>query len=318
VRFVAGTRVTRVLCGPSFPVEPARSALGSLALVEESAPPWSGDDVAALLSFEPVSGDDLARLPELRVIATPSVGFDHVDVAAATARGVWVCNVPDYCVDEMADHALALLLALVRGVVELDRSVRAGAWDYEASGPLRRVRDVRLGIVGLGRIGRAVAERALALGMEVSAHDPFLADHEIAATGARPLTLSDLLAASDAVSIHAPLTPDTQGLIGAAEIARLPKGALVVNAARAGLVDTAALLAALDRGDLGGVALDVLDVEPPRTEEPAPAAPRLVVNPHAGWYSQRADAEVVSRAIACVRDVLEGRRPRDAINEPTR
>lgn len=308
--------MTRVLCGPSFPVEPALSGLGSLALVEEAGPPWSGDDVAALLTFEPVSGDDIARLGDLRVIATPSVGFDHIDVAAATARGIWVCNVPDYCVDEMADHALALLLALVRGVVELDRSVRAGAWDYEASGPLRRVRDVRLGIVGLGRIGRAVAERALALGMEVTAHDPFLADDEIAAAGARPLALPELLAGSDAISIHAPLTPDTRGLIGAAEIARLPKGALVVNAARAGLVDTRALLAALEQGDLGGVALDVLDVEPPTAEAPAPAAPRLVVNPHAGWYSERAHDEAVARAIGSVRDVLEGRTPRHAVNDP--
>ncbi|HYI75219.1 MAG TPA: C-terminal binding protein [Gaiellaceae bacterium] len=318
MRIAADDGVSRVLCGPSFPVEAARAGLEALARVEEGAPPWSGDDVEALLTFEPVSAEDVVRLPSLRVIATPSVGFDHVDVVAASARGVWVCNVPDYCVDEMADHSLALLLSLVRGVVELDRSVRDGRWEYDAAGPLRRVQDVRLGIVGFGRIGRAVAQRALALGMDVGAHDPFLADDEIVAAGARPLALPELLEASDAVSIHAPLTPDTQGLLGAAEIARLPRGALVVNAARPGLVDTPALLAALDGGQLGGVALDVLDVEPPTTEEPAPASPRLVVNPHAGWYSERADAEVVARSIESVRDVLEGRRPRTAINEPTR
>ena len=308
--------MTRVVCDPSFRIDEARGVLRELALVEVAAPPWSGDDVVGLLSFEPVSGYDIARLPRLRVIATPSVGFDHVDVGAASQRGVWVCNVPDYCVDEMADHALALLLALVRGVVELDRSVRAGGWDPRAAGSLRRVADVRLGIVGFGRIGRALAARALALGMRVSAHDPLVPDEDVEAIGVRPLQLDDLLASCDAVSVHAPLTQETQGLIGADELAVLPEGALVINAARAGLVDSGPLLDALRRGHLGGVALDVLDVEPPSADVPAPAEPRLIVNPHAGWYSERAEAEVFVRATESVRDVLEGRRPRDAVNEP--
>ena len=284
--------------------------------VESAAPPWSGDDVAGLLSFEPVTADDIARLPSLRVIATPSVGVDHVDVAAATKRGVWVCNVPDYCVEEMADHALALLLALVRGIVELDRAVRDGRWDHEAAGPLRRIADVRLGVIGFGRIGRALAARALALGMEITAHDPLVSDEELQAAGVRPASLDELLASSDAVSVHAPLTSETRGLIGARELARLPKGALFVNASRAGLVDTNALLRALESGRLGGAALDVLDVEPPNAEAPAPVVPRLVVNPHAGWYSERAEKVVIVRAAESVRDVLEGRRPQGAVNEP--
>ena len=283
--------------------------------VESAAPPWSGDDVAALLSFEPVTADDIARLPNLRVIATPSVGFDHLDVAAATDRGVWVCNVPDYCVEEMADHALALLLSLARGIVELDRSVRDGNWDHQAAGQLRRIADVRLGVIGFGRIGRALAARALALGMEVTAHDPFVSAEELEAAGVRPASLDELLARSDAISVHAPLTSETRALIGATELARLPKGALVVNAARAGLVDTNALLHALENGRLGGAALDVLDVEPPTTEAPAPVVPRLVVNPHAGWYSERAEEAVFVRAAQSVRDVLEGRRPQGAVNE---
>ncbi len=283
--------------------------------VEVAASPWSGDDVVGLLSFEAVTADDLARLPSLRVIATPSVGVDHVDVAAATERGVWVCNVPDYCVEEMADHALALLLALVRGIVELDRAVRDGRWDHEAAGPLRRIADVRLGVIGFGRIGRALAARALGLGMDVTAHDPFVSDEELEAAGVRPASLDELLASSDAVSVHAPLTSETRGLIGATELARLPNGALVVNAARAGLVDTNALLQALESGRLSGVALDVLDVEPPTAEAPAPVASRLVVNPHAGWYSERAEEAVFVRAAQSVRDVLDGRRPQGAVNE---
>jgi D-3-phosphoglycerate dehydrogenase / 2-oxoglutarate reductase len=304
--------VTRVLCDASFPLELVRELLPVEA--ERAGPPWSGGDVVGLLSFEPVTAEDLARLPELRVIATPSVGFDHLDVDAATRRGVWVCNVPDYCVEEMADHALALLLALVRGVVELDRNVRCGGWDHEIAGPLRRIADVRLGVIGFGRIGRALAARARALGMDVTAHDPLVSDHEIAAAEVRPATLDELLTGCDAISVHAPLTPETRGLIGAEEIARLPTGALVVNASRAGLVDTDALLRALDDGHLAGVALDVLDVEPPTAGAPAPAAPRLVVNPHAGWYSEEAQEAAHRRAIHSVLDVLEAREPRGAIN----
>lgn len=307
----------RVLCDRSFPLERVREQLARPTVaIEAAAPPWSGDDVAGLLSFEPVTADDISRLPMLRVIATPSVGFDHLDVGAATERGVWVCNVPDYCVDEMADHALALLLALVRGVVELDRSVRGGSWDHEAAGPLRRIADVRLGVIGFGRIGRALAARAQALGVDVTAYDPFVSDDEVRAAGVRPATLEQLLERSDAISVHAPLTPETRGLIGADELSRLPQGALVVNAARADLVDTHALLRALESGRVGGVALDVLDVEPPTAETPAPTAPRLVVNPHAGWYSEEAQDAAHRRAIESVLDVLEGRRPTGAVNEP--
>jgi D-3-phosphoglycerate dehydrogenase / 2-oxoglutarate reductase len=307
----------RVLCDGSFPLERVRELLaGPEVLVERGAHPWSGDEVVGLLSFEPVTADDLARLPQLRVVSTPSVGFDHVDVDAATDRGVLVCNVPDYCVDEMADHALALLLALVRGVVELDRRVREGVWDYRAAGPLRRIADVRLGVIGFGRIGRALAARARALGMEVTAYDPVVPVADIEAAGVRPATLDELLAQCDAISVHAPLTRATRGLIGADELSRLPRGSLVVNASRAGLVDAGALVQALESGHLAGVALDVLDVEPPSNDAPAPVAARLIVNPHAGWYSERAAELAVERAVQSVLDVVEGRPPGNAVNTP--
>ncbi len=308
--------MARVLCDSSVSLEAARAVLaGTDVTVESSAPPWTGDDVVGLLSWAPVTAADIGRLPMLRVVATPSVGIDHIDVEAATAREIWVCHVPDYCVEEMADHALALLLALVRGVVELDRSVRAGGWDHAVSGPLWRVSDLRLGVVGFGRIGRALASRALALGMDVCAHDPLVPREDIAAVGVRPATLPELLESSSAVSIHAPLTPETRGLVGEAELALLPEGAFVVNVSRGGLVDMRALLDALDRGHLGGVALDVLDVEPPTDESPAPVRPRLVVTPHAGWYSEHAEETVERRAAESVRDALAGAKPDGAVNE---
>lgn len=311
--------MARVLCDLSSPLERIRGVLaGTPVSVEGSVPPWSGDDVVGLLSWEPINAVEIGRLPSLRVIATPSVGFDHIDVEAATRRGVWVCNVPDYCVEEMADHALALLLALVRGVVELDRSVRAQEWNHEAAGPLQRVADIRLGVIGFGRIGRALASRARALGMDVCTYDPFVSSEEIAAAGTRLVTLDELLTSCSAVSLHAPLTPETRGLLGRRELELLPDGAYVVNVSRGGLADTEALLDALESGRLGGVALDVLDVEPPSSAAAAPVAARLVVNPHAGWYSERAQEAVFRRASEAVRDVLEGRTPEGAVNQPTR
>lgn len=305
----------RVLCDPSVPLEQAREVLrGTGTVVDAAEPPWSGDDVVGLLSFAPVTGTEIGQLPSLRVIATPSVGFDHIDLDAATRRGVWVCNVPDYCVEEMADHTLALLLSLVRGVVELDRSVRAGRWSHDAADALRRISDVTLGVIGFGRIGRALASRAQALSMEVVAYDPLVPKSEMTAAGVSPSSLEDLLRRCTAISLHAPLTAETRGLIGPAELALLPEGAYVVNAARAGLVDIDALLHALECGRLGGVALDVLEVEPSR-DSPAPVAARLVVTPHAGWYSERAEKAVFRRAAESVRDALAGRRPEGALNE---
>jgi D-3-phosphoglycerate dehydrogenase / 2-oxoglutarate reductase len=218
----------------------------------------------------------------------------------------------------MADTALALALALMRGVVALDRRVRAGFWDAEAAGPLRRIRGTRLGVVGFGRIGAAVAARATAVGFEVWASDPAVSGDAMRAAGVRPAPLGELLAACHVVSLHAPLTPATQGLLGAAEIAAMPSGALLVNTARAGLCDTAALLAALRDGRLGGAALDVLDVEPPTPAHPAPQLPNLIVTPHSAYASPEAEAELQRRVAAAVRAALDGGAPDGALVAPRR
>lgn len=302
---------------PPFPLDVVAHALAGAGVEVETAPrPWSGDDIVGVLVWNPLTATDILGLPGLEVAAVCGVGVDQVDVDAATSRGVWVCNVPDYCVEEMADSSLALLLALVRGVVELDRSVRAGVWDDHAAGPLHRIRDIRLGLVGFGRIGRAVAARALALGIEVWASDPVVPAEEIAAAGVHPATLDDLLRSCTAISLHAPLSSATHCLIGERELALLPDGAFLVNVSRAALVETPALLRALRNRRLGGAALDVLEVEPPDTSAPAPQASRLVITPHAAWYSPQAEEAVYRRAALAVRDVLEGRRPPGAVNEP--
>jgi D-3-phosphoglycerate dehydrogenase / 2-oxoglutarate reductase len=307
-----------VVCYPGFAPDEVRALLDGAAVVETGPVPTAGDDVVALLVGPevPVDSAAIARLPGLRVVATCSVGYDHIDVPAAAAAGVVVTNVPDYCVEEMADSSLALVLALLRGVVELDRSVRGGRWDWTSAGPLRRIAGTRLGVIGFGRIGRALAARAQALGMEVWAHDPLVGDAAVTAAGARPATLDDLLAACHAVSLHVPLTPASEGMIGRRELARMPAGAVLVNTARGRLLDHDALLEALASGHLGGAALDVLPVEPPTGDHPAPAAPNLVVTPHAAYYSEEADRAAYTRPVLAVRAVLEGREPDGRVPAP--
>jgi D-3-phosphoglycerate dehydrogenase / 2-oxoglutarate reductase len=310
----------RVVVGdPGFRVDRVRKLLDFHRLdVVSGGEPWEGDDVVALLigTDVRVTAEDLARLPALKIVASCSVGYDHVAYEEAERRGVWVCNVPDYCVEEVADHSLALLLGLLRGIVELDRSVRAGAWDWTAAGDLRRIHGTRLGVIGFGRIGRALAERASAVGFDVLATDPAVSPEAIAGAGAKAASLDELLENCEAFSLHLPLTPETKGLIGARELAHMPRGSVLVDTARAEVVDLDALLKALKSGHLAGAALDVLPFEPPTRERPAPSAPRLVVTPHAAWYSAEAEEAVYRRPVLSVRDVLEGREPAGAVNRP--
>jgi len=276
--------------GERFPAD----ALAGLDAVSEP-----GDDVAAILTTPraPVGAELIARLPALRIVSTASVGFDHVDLDAAAARGIAVCSVPDYCTEEVADHTLAFLYALLRGVVALDREVAAGRWDAKGTGALRTLGGIRVGIVGHGRIGGAVSRRLHALGVEVWANDVV----EIRRDGVYESPLDELLRGCDAVTLHVPLTPETYGLIGARELALMRPDALLLNTARGPVVDVAAVVDALRAGRLGGAALDVLPVEPPAQP---PAAPNLIVTPHAAYYSAAAERRAVDAAVRAVREAL--------------
>jgi D-3-phosphoglycerate dehydrogenase len=213
---------------------------------------------AVLTCWAPVSAAAIAASPGLRVVARMGVGLDNIAVDAATAHNVLVTNVPDYCVDEVSDHALALVFAWTRGIVHAAREVREGRWEPAAT-RLRRLSTLTCGVVGFGRIGRATARKLQALGARVIASDP----HPPADSGGIPMVgLEELLTRSHVVVLHAPLTPATHHLIGARELALMPQGGLLVNVSRGGLVDTDALVDALDRGYLNGAGLDVLESEP--------------------------------------------------------
>jgi D-3-phosphoglycerate dehydrogenase / 2-oxoglutarate reductase len=279
-----------LVLGERFPPE----LLGGLDVAHEPA-----DDVVAILTTPraPVTAELLGRLPALRVVSTASVGFDHVDLEAAQARGVAVHSVPDYCTEEVADHTLAFLYALLRGLGPLGRDVAAGGWNAKAAGLLRTIAGLRVGVVGHGRIGSAVATRLLALGAEVWANDLL----PVRRDGVREVGFEELLAGCDAVTLHVPLTERTRALVGQPELAAMRPGALLLNTARGPVVDLDAVLVALRDGRLGGAALDVLPDEPPA--EP-PDAPNLIVTPHAAWYGPGAERRVAERAVAAVRQAL--------------
>lgn len=242
--------------------------------------------MALLIGDSPVDAEAIAALPDLRIVSTVTVGTDHIDLAAAAAAGVAVAHVPDAVTEEVAVSALALALGLIRHTHVLDRSVRAGDWDPFATGPRHRPSTLTLGIVGAGRIGRRVADLAAPIFGRVLACDP------AAAIGppAEACDLDRLLRESDVVTLHAPGRAGAPPLIGAAELAAMRPGSYLVNVARGSLVDTAAVVAALDEGRLAGVALDVLDAEPPAPDAPIIAHPRAIVNPHAAFWSVDAEA----------------------------
>jgi D-3-phosphoglycerate dehydrogenase len=255
----------------------------------------------------PFGAADAVALPALRVVVTASVGFDHVDVEGLAARGVATFCAPAYCSEEVADHALASVLALWRGIPRMHRERETGTWDPPGLPGLRRIAGSRLGIVGLGRIGRGLAARARALGIEVLGHDPQLGDEAIRAAGAAPLALDDLLARADAVSLHLPLTPASAGLIGARELALMPRRAVLVNVSRAGLVDLDALAGALREDRLFGAAFDVWEDEPERPGDTRLGAPNLLLSPHIAWASGDAEPALVRAVVEALQAGLGGR-----------
>jgi len=283
------------------------------ATPDEVARAVEGAD-AVLNCYAQIPPDLTRSMRGCRIIARYGIGLDTIDVDAATSAGIIVTNVPDYCIDEVSDHALALVLALGRGVARLDRAVRAGRWSPMDAAPLHRLRGRTLGLVGFGRIAQALATKAGAVGLRVVAHDPFVADEAIAGGGAEPVDLATLLAAAHIVSLHAPLTPETHHLIGPRELAAMPAGALLVNTSRGGLVDLAALHEALASGHLGGAALDVLEDEPPAPDDPLLARPDVVVTPHASFYSEESVAELQRKATEQVIEALAGRVPPYTVN----
>jgi phosphoglycerate dehydrogenase-like enzyme len=271
---------------------------------------------ALLVTYVPVTERVLASAPSVRLVSCASVGFDCVDLEAAELRGIWVSNVPDAATEEVADHALALSLALSRHLPFYDREVRGGGWSYEATGVPKRLSDLTLGVVGMGRIGRRLTGLAHGIFGRVIAHDPF-AESAGWPDGVERTELVACLRESDVVSLHLPLTATTERIIAAATIGDMRDGAYLVNVSRGGLIDEGALLSALDSGKLSGAALDVTCTEPPSASDPLRRHPRILVTPHAAFYSSRAMSRYILRQAENVVAWSRNGRPNTPVNSPS-
>jgi D-3-phosphoglycerate dehydrogenase len=267
------------------------------------------DADAILVTYAKLPGDLLRQLTRCKAIGRFGLGVDNIDVPAAAARGITVTYVPDYCMREVSDHAMALLLALARKVVFSNNLVQAGRWEMPAVVPIRRLAGQVLGLVGFGNIPRLVAPKAQAFGLRVLAYDPYVPPEVLAAAGVTGVSLDDLLARADFVSIHAPLLPATRGLFNPATFAKMKHGACLINTARGPLVDETALIAALDSGHLGGAALDVVAIEPLAKDSKLLGRPNVVLTPHTAFYSVEALEELQTKCASDVARVLSGEPP---------
>jgi phosphoglycerate dehydrogenase-like enzyme len=305
-------------------VEVLRAAGVDVDVVPEGTAPADAADRAAdapavIVGVMRIGSAEIGRLRATRLLVRAGIGYDVIDVAAATEAGIWVANVPDYCVDEVADHAILLLLAATRRLAELTASWRDG---WAAAGrvpPVHRIRGRRLGIVGLGRIGRGVATRARGFGWEVVAHDPFVGPGVFAELGVQSVGLEEMFETADAVTLHSPLTDATRHLVGTDLLARVQPGLVIVNTSRGGLVDLAALDAAIEDGRVAAAGLDVLEDEPqPNLVRPLLTRSQVIVTPHLAWYSLEARRELAIKTAEEALRLFDGERPRNIVNPEAR
>ncbi len=262
----------------------------------------------------PVTSRVIQGLARCRAIVKYSVGVENVDLSEATRQGIVVCNAPDYCTEDVSDHAVALLLAGARRIVAMDRHIRGGGWsDFPQASGIRRVRSMTLGLVGLGRIGRATARKMSSFGLRILVADPFLPPGSVPA-GMERVTLETLLQQSDLISIHVPLSPQTHGMIGEAQLRLMKSSAILVNTSRGPVIDESALVRALREGRLSGAALDVFAVEPLPAGSPLRELDNVTLTPHHGAGSIEARAESVATVVKSIGAIARGYWPPFPVN----
>ena len=262
----------------------------------------------------PITADTMSKMPQCKIIARYGIGVDTIDLDAATAAGIIVTNNPTYCIEEVAEHTMALLLSAARKITFYDRQVRAGKWEVPPGKPIQRLAGSTIGLVGFGNIARQVAIRAAAFGMKVLYADPFVKDGQFDAPG-KKMELMDMLKQSDFVSVHPPLTPQTRKSINDEAFAAMKPNAVIINCARGPVIDTDALVRALDAKKIAGAALDTTDPEPLPNPHPLRGRENVIINPHAAWYSEQAMIGLQAGAPGEVRRVLTGEWPINVVNK---
>jgi D-3-phosphoglycerate dehydrogenase len=284
--------------------------VASRCTTDDEAVALAHDADALLCTIYPITADLLARCNRLKVIVRYGVGVDNVDLDAATSRGVMVCNVPDYCIDEVANHTMALLLALNRRIVQQNTAIRSGV--KASLAPLGPLRGETLGLLGLGRLAQAVATRAQAFGLHVVAYDPYVAADTV--TDVELLPLPDLLRRSDYVSVHVPLTVETRGLVGKDELALMKPTAYILSTARGGVISESALEDALAAGLIAGAGLDVWENEPVTVDHPLLKFPQVIGTPHMAYFSSASAVALRRRVAEIAIEALEGKLPSSLVN----
>ena len=269
---------------------------------------------AVMIGLQPFNPPVIAAMRRCRVISRYGIGYDNIDVDAATAAGIWVARVPDYGWEDVSDHAVAMLLAWVRDLRSYDHLARAGRGG-ERPRPLFRIRGRTCGVIGCGGIGRALIRKLGGFGLaRILVHDPYLSAEQIAAVGGVSVDLPTLLREADFVSLHTPLTDETRHLIGARELRMMKRTAVLINTARGGLVDQAAVAAALADGTIAGAGLDVFESEPLPIDSPLAGLDNVILSNHMAWYTEESTVELATKAARNVSEVLAGRPPRYPVN----
>ncbi|MFL9825609.1 C-terminal binding protein [Rhodoplanes sp. SY1] len=307
-----------VVTDSPFPsLDPAKEALARLDPLVVQAKSPSAEDILAeardadgiLVTYAKLPGELLRECKKLKVIGRFGLGVDNIDIPAAKELGIVVTYVPDYCLHEVSDHAMALLLAIARKIPLADRSVHGGEWKMPVVVPLRRFNTMTLGLIGFGGIPRNLAPKAQAFGFKVIASDPYLPQDVFDKAGVESVSLDDLYARSDLISVHAPLLPSTRGLVNDEAFAKMKPGVMIVNTARGPLIDEAALVRALDSGKVAAAGLDVVTVEPLPKDSALIGRPNVVLTPHTGFYSVEALLELETKCASDVARVLSGEKP---------
>ena len=306
--------VIAVTDSPFPTLDPAKAALAHLDPELRLSKSASADDILAvardadaiLVTYAKLDAALIGQLTRCKAIGRFGLGVDNIDLVAAKAKGIAVNYVPDYCIREVSDHAMALLLALIRKIPLSNKVVQSGRWEMPVVVPIRRIEGTVLGLIGFGNIPRLVAAKAQAFGIKVQAYDPFAKPDVFRAARVESVDLDVLLKSSDYVSVHAPLLPETRGMLNEAAFLKMKKGALLVNTARGPLVDEAALVAALDTGHLGGAALDVVATEPLAKDSALLGRDNVIVTPHTAFYSVEALEELQTKCASDVARVLSG------------
>jgi D-3-phosphoglycerate dehydrogenase len=269
---------------------------------------------AVFCSAGPFTARLLASMASCRIISRSGIGVNDIDLDAASAAGILVANVPDFCIDELSDHVIGFLLAFTRGIFRAGLAVRSGVWSYRTVAPLRRIRGLRLGLVGFGRSARAVVPKARALGLNVLAYDPYVEPDVFEINGVSKAGFNELLSEADFVSVHAPLSASTRHLIGRDEFARMKPSVVLINISRGSIIDEQALIDALRTGRIAGAALDVMETEPPADQHPLRSMPNVILTPHIAGYTEEAVADAATKAAAEIRRVLSGEMPVNLVN----